>query len=650
MYVCMYVCVCVCVCVIFLRCAIVCVRASCLSKHIHVCLCAHTLKTLRIPAPPKSRLLYQTMSRPGTRSDIQSSASVPGTNLDQATSTANVSSDGFLNFMTESGLAEGLAGGGRQLPALGMMSSPSNSSPGGPLSVLGPRTSKPSILSGGAHPRPSSYTSMVAPSPDPTISALTPGSTGGGKRGGRAAGRKSRGPGRKRSVDDEDYEDDAYEEGRSTKSSKRGKGTTAVGDSGGAGGGGGDRSSKGLRHFSVKVCEKVQQKGRTTYNEVADELVAEFSNSKNPNGDKNIRRRVYDALNVLMAMDIIVKQAREIKWKGLPSSFHQEHDQLEKSKSLTEERIKKKKEKLTELRQQHDSLRRLHDRNSRALSRNSELDESVQIQLPFILITTKKHTEIECNMTKERNEISFNFSEPFQIVDDHEILRRMGVCGVLDAELADMFLPSYSAASTVAADTSSTTAAATVEPLRPPPPPPLLQETKKEEGEEEGQKGLDDGVGGGGWRQESAVVVSQVLTPPTQASPNKASPTLVASQPLNRLSPARHRSPSPMKLPHSPLLGPCSPSHLNQQCPNSPPLPHTMPPPSPPIHGHFHHNPVTGSSSSPCPSSSSSPLALHTPPPRLTSSPSPSTSSCISSPSLTTTAHSNPHHSSPSSS
>ena len=77
-----------------------------------------------------------------------------------------------------------------------------------------PPAAKPSILSGGAHPRPSSYTSMVAPSPDPTISALTPGSTGGGKRGGRAAGRKSRGPGRKRSVDDEDYEDDAYEEGR----------------------------------------------------------------------------------------------------------------------------------------------------------------------------------------------------------------------------------------------------------------------------------------------------------------------------------------------------------------------------------------------------------------------------------------------------
>ena len=34
--------------------------------------------------------------------------------------------------------------------------------------------------------------------------------------------------------------------------------------------------------------------------------------------EKNIRRRVYDALNVLMAMDIIAKEKKEIHWCGLP--------------------------------------------------------------------------------------------------------------------------------------------------------------------------------------------------------------------------------------------------------------------------------------------------------------------------------------------
>ena len=42
-----------------------------------------------------------------------------------------------------------------------------------------------------------------------------------------------------------------------------------------------DKNGKGLRHFSMKVCEKVQKKGVTSYNEVADELVAELTPGDN---------------------------------------------------------------------------------------------------------------------------------------------------------------------------------------------------------------------------------------------------------------------------------------------------------------------------------------------------------------------------------
>lgn len=36
------------------------------------------------------------------------------------------------------------------------------------------------------------------------------------------------------------------------------------------------KAEKGLRHFSARVCAKVEEKGSTSYNEVADELVAEL--------------------------------------------------------------------------------------------------------------------------------------------------------------------------------------------------------------------------------------------------------------------------------------------------------------------------------------------------------------------------------------
>ncbi len=51
---------------------------------------------------------------------------------------------------------------------------------------------------------------------------------------------------------------------------------------------------------------------------------------------KNIRRRVYDALNVLMAMNIISKEKKEIRWIGLPTNSAQECRNLEVKDKFTD--------------------------------------------------------------------------------------------------------------------------------------------------------------------------------------------------------------------------------------------------------------------------------------------------------------------------
>jgi hypothetical protein len=51
--------------------------------------------------------------------------------------------------------------------------------------------------------------------------------------------------------------------------------------------------------------------------------------------EKNIRRRVYDALNVLMAMDIISKDKKEIQWKGLPQTSISDVEKLKVLLSLS---------------------------------------------------------------------------------------------------------------------------------------------------------------------------------------------------------------------------------------------------------------------------------------------------------------------------
>jgi len=60
-------------------------------------------------------------------------------------------------------------------------------------------------------------------------------------------------------------------------------------------------------------------------------------------------RRVYDALNVLMAMNIISKEKKEIKWLGLPTNSLQEANALELDKQRRLDRIKTKTQQLQEL-------------------------------------------------------------------------------------------------------------------------------------------------------------------------------------------------------------------------------------------------------------------------------------------------------------
>ncbi|XP_061376830.1 transcription factor Dp-1 isoform X3 [Danaus plexippus] len=199
-----------------------------------------------------------------------------------------------------------------------------------------------------------------------------------------------------------------------------------------------DKVGKGLRHFSMKVCEKVRNKGFTSYNEVADELVLEFAAGMHGSADsqqydqKNIRRRVYDALNVLMAMNIISKEKKEIRWLGLPTNSVQECSALEKEKQTKVEQIQKKTQQLQELILQHISFKSLIERNKEAENKGIKPSPSSAIHLPFIVVNTSDKALIDCSISNDKTEYMFNFNKRFQIHDDIDILKRMGLLYGLD--------------------------------------------------------------------------------------------------------------------------------------------------------------------------------------------------------------------------
>ncbi|KAI9321594.1 E2F/DP family winged-helix DNA-binding domain-containing protein [Dichotomocladium elegans] len=200
------------------------------------------------------------------------------------------------------------------------------------------------------------------------------------------------------------------------------------------------RASKGLRHFSKQVCDKVAEKGVTTYNE------------KRSFDQKNIRRRVYDALNVLMAMNIIAKDKKQIKWLGIPAHYHgsvvhqqqyqqDQHQEVDaeldrylKLQKLVEEEEHRQAQLLSSLNRARGSI---HEKLTRHLQlcnliwRNQRNQNPTQkkVSLPFFAIAADDDVHVEVASDGLNAEItqSTRSAGDQQIYEDTDILRCLGM-------------------------------------------------------------------------------------------------------------------------------------------------------------------------------------------------------------------------------
>ena len=66
--------------------------------------------------------------------------------------------------------------------------------------------------------------------------------------------------------------------------------------------------------------------------------------------------------------------------------------------------------------------------NKHAQSADAHEDnKNEKIPLPFIIINTDSKAVVQCEMCPRRTDVSFDFSLPFEINDDNEILKRLGM-------------------------------------------------------------------------------------------------------------------------------------------------------------------------------------------------------------------------------
>lgn len=141
----------------------------------------------------------------------------------------------------------------------------------------------------------------------------------------------------------------------------------------------GGKYSRGLRNLSLMVKRIVEQKKTTTYKEVADILVSnmkeiyktaavDFDLQKDV---QNIKRRVYDALNVLIASEVIAKKGKKVTTSDYTHFFGKclnkktwlRLKEVEKKYTLHKQRVRQMRTELNSLIDKYISLQHLVERN-----------------------------------------------------------------------------------------------------------------------------------------------------------------------------------------------------------------------------------------------------------------------------------------------
>jgi len=182
---------------------------------------------------------------------------------------------------------------------------------------------------------------------------------------------------------------------------------------------------------AAQVLQKIRQEQTITYQDLASSLIKSVheiltvpgeGTPLSPEEDKTLRRRIYDVINVLIAMGLVDKDQNMLSWTSVPNSTERDYVILDKERRDLLKRISDKRAQLRELMMQTTAVHNLAERNRK---RSKDVDPENRLPLPFVVVSTNKDAIIECEVTESRTDVVLNMSEPFKVHDDTEILKRM---------------------------------------------------------------------------------------------------------------------------------------------------------------------------------------------------------------------------------
>ena len=190
-------------------------------------------------------------------------------------------------------------------------------------------------------------------------------------------------------------------------------------------------TSFGLKEISKRVMEIIKQSGQTTYKAISDQIVNEI-NEKSLKDEKNIRRRIYDSLNVMKSMKLF---NRDSKTKSIMWNYEKELDPLneneDKNLKLSGEinklkkEIKEKNEKKEIFKRELFGLKNVLERNKRE---NEKFEENDKFYFPFIVIEFQSNKENNINIALNENQTNahIGFDEANAMFGDLDMVSKIG--------------------------------------------------------------------------------------------------------------------------------------------------------------------------------------------------------------------------------
>ncbi|CAD8050587.1 unnamed protein product [Paramecium primaurelia] len=133
--------------------------------------------------------------------------------------------------------------------------------------------------------------------------------------------------------------------------------------------------------------------------QLTEEMIQEFNGQYNDKQKeiKNLRRRVYDALNVMISIGIVIKEKKLIR-KNTETQVNLTKQNLIIRKQNLKEQLQIKKTSATNQIKQQESLKKLVE-----LNKMRDVDESEKIRFPFILVKTQLNNNDEDELVLEQN-------------------------------------------------------------------------------------------------------------------------------------------------------------------------------------------------------------------------------------------------------